>query len=79
VAALQAQLADMREDSETLRRARDDLARQLQLQLQPNAATAADARPVSALELADRRQKAAAEPQRSAVQVRRLAASLALQ
>jgi hypothetical protein len=78
VAALQAQLADMREDSETLRRARDDLSRQLQQQGQAAAVAATDGSLVSALEkqLADlRQQQAAVEPQQLAFKVSRVAAS----
>jgi hypothetical protein len=71
VAALQAQLADMREDFEMMRRARDDLARQLQQQ-QAAAVAATDGSLVSALEqqLADlRQQQAAVEPQQVAFKV----------
>jgi polyhydroxyalkanoate synthesis regulator phasin len=67
VTALQAQLADMREDFEMMRRARDDLSRKL-LQQQPNAA--GDGGLVSMLkrQLADLRKqkKAAVEPQQVA-------------
>jgi hypothetical protein len=80
MASLQAQLAAVREESQVLRTARDDLARQLQQQ-QDAAMAATDGSLVSALEqqLADlRQQQAAVDPQQLAFQVGRAATQSAL-